>query len=413
MNRIVKECLAAAVATGLLLMPACKEKEHEGEAPPTSAPAEVTTAPGSEKLVVLGRETQQRVGMKIEVLVAEALRPEVTAYGRLEEDPARSFTLRAPIAGVLRPAKDAKWPDLGETIADGATVAMIEPRFAPTDRVNLASQLVQAKANVEESTAALSAAKASYDSKKALNAEERIVADRTLEEAKAAMAGAEARLTAAKNTVRLIEESLTSDKGPAQPSPLSVERGGQVVEVFARPGEAIESGQPILRAVKFDRLIARVAFPPGTTLDPGAATARVFVTGYEDRPLSGEKIAIGGAVDPGSQGQILLFRVAAGGFPLRPGVAVTARVAVPGEPLKGVIIPRSALVRAAGQAWAYVQVGEDRFSRRPLALEQPTENGWFATSGFEAGARVVVIGAQTLLSEEMKAQIEAEAGAAE
>ncbi len=70
------------------------------------------------------------------------------------------------------------------------------------------------------------------------------------------------------------------------------------------------------------------------------------------------------------------------------------------------MIPRAAVVRSEGRAWAYVRLGEQRFTRRVVTVDTPTERGWFVTSGFAPGDRIVVDGAQTLLSEELKSQIQ-------
>ncbi|MEQ8290173.1 MAG: hypothetical protein RIB78_10650 [Gammaproteobacteria bacterium] len=69
---------------------------------------------------------------------------------------------------------------------------------------------------------------------------------------------------------------------------------------------------------------------------------------------------------------------------------------------EGIGIPDSAIVWHAGKAWAYVQVDEQTFSRRSLASEVKTEDGWLVRKHFQVGERIVISGAQTLLSEEFK-----------
>jgi hypothetical protein len=48
-----------------------------------------------------------------------------------------------------------------------------------------------------------------------------------------------------------------------------------------------------------------------------------------------------------------------------------------------------------------VQTADDSFARRAVQLERPTRDGWFVASGLTAGERVVVTGAQQLLSTEL------------
>ena len=69
------------------------------------------------------------------------------------------------------------------------------------------------------------------------------------------------------------------------------------------------------------------------------------------------------------------------------------------------IVPQPAVVRQSGQTWVYVQIAEDQFARREVALEEPVADGWF-TRSLPGGSRVVSTGAQTLLSEEFKSQIQ-------
>ncbi|HKB15103.1 MAG TPA: multidrug transporter, partial [Planctomycetota bacterium] len=99
-----------------------------------------------------------------------------------------------------------------------------------------------------------------------------------------------------------------------------------------------------------------------------------------------------------------LLRVETEGLPLRPGRAVVARLPLPGSARKGVVIPRSAVVRFDGRAWAYVRTAEGKFSRREIALDDPVEKGWFVESPLAPGEEAVVVGAQALLSEEARSR---------
>ena len=69
--------------------------------------------------------------------------------------------------------------------------------------------------------------------------------------------------------------------------------------------------------------------------------------------------------------------------------------------MNGVLIPSSAVIRYQGKAWVYLQTGDKEFTRREIPLDHPGANGWFVSSGVTDKDRVVEIGAQTLLSEEL------------
>jgi hypothetical protein len=134
--------------------------------------------------------------------------------------------------------------------------------------------------------------------------------------------------------------------------------------------------------------------------------ARITVLGYDTHPLVASSIWYAPTADPRLQGQGFLLKVEAQGFPLRPGTAVTGHLESPGTAKPGVVVPEAAVVRTGDRAWAYVQVAPTQFERRQLEATLPAARGWFVTSGFATGDHVVVTGAQALLSEELKSQIQ-------
>jgi multidrug efflux pump subunit AcrA (membrane-fusion protein) len=431
MNRMLSWTLGVVVlcVLGVLLFRSFLEgrkelaQERESEKPIKVAPR---VAHGE---VTLEREAQEKGGLVVQPLPPADLRPEVVAYGALEEDPSASFVVRAPGAGVVGLEGGARWPAIGETLKEGTTVGVLTPLVGPREGLDLAAQrdaarseraaadatAAEARASERSADAAVAGARAALERTTKLHDEGRLASDRALEEARVRLADAEAKLAAAharsaaaseeaelaKTRATRLEETL---KGGVGSFPLVAREGGEVVEVLAHPGESVEQGAALLRLARFDRLIAHVELPAGRMLAEVPSAARVAILGAEGSPLPAESVAVapGG---PGPHGQQFLVRVRTPGPALRPGAAVTAYLVLSGEARKGTVVPRSAVVRADGRAWAYAQLADDRFARREVDVTHPLETGYFVAELWKAGDRVVTSGAQLLLSEERKAQI--------
>ena len=412
MSRPMKWVLAIVIGAGLisLLVFAFIEgreelaREREREKPIKIPPRISKTASGT-VVVTLDRDTQTRIGLKTEAIASETIYPEIAAYGRLQEDPGASFIVRAPVAGVLRAVESKDWPKLGESLAEGKPFGIVEPRLVPFERVDLGSRVTNAMADVEASQANLDASRAAYERIKALNAKDKNMSDRAVQEAEARVKADEARLGAARKIVAQLEAAIKAQAGGAGPLPL-LARAGEVVEIFAHPNEAVESGQQVLRIARFDSMLARVDLPAGEAADARISTARIVPVGHEDRQVRGVRVSLASTIDPRTLGEGYLFRVAGLGTTLRPGAAVTAYLQVPGKPEAGFLIPPSAVVRSVGKTWLYRQVADNQFTREEVSLDRSTSRGWLVTQGVSAGTRIVAVGAQMLLSEEQKSQIQ-------
>jgi len=395
---------------GIVAASACgRGKPDSDDVPkPTNAGAKAPSRTSAgDPIVRLDPAAQARIGVQTQVVAAQTMQPEVAAFGRLEADPSRSFVLRAPVSGTLHFAEGREWPRIGQLLEDGATVGALEPRLGPAERIALTNQLASARADLSASTSSVVAAKAAYERARLLNADNKNVSDRALEDATSRLASEESKVRTATETVRLLEDSLRS-AAPSGTTALKVERGGEVIELMAQPGEAVEPSTAILRVTKFDRLLARVDVPVGEHIPPTVSTARIMAVGYENDPIVAERAGLAATAEPAAQGQSFLFRLTATRFGLRPGLAVTARIPVPGPKGVGVLIPTTAVVRVSGKAYAFTQTSGNEFVRKELTLDQPVEGGFVAPTNFAPGDRVVVQGAQLLLSEEFKSQLAAE-----
>ncbi|MBI3408747.1 MAG: hypothetical protein HY040_10360 [Planctomycetes bacterium] len=151
--------------------------------------------------------------------------------------------------------------------------------------------------------------------------------------------------------------------------------------------------------------LVRVDLPAGETVDGTPTGARLVTLSSAERSITAQFVSATPAVDSQTQGVGFLFLVKPNAARLSPGAAVTAYLPSMGATRTGVLVPHRAIVRADGKAWAYVQIGDGQFTRKEVPLTQSLEGGWFASTAFAPTDRVVVSGAQTLLSEELKAGI--------
>lgn len=383
-----------------------KPDTDDEKQPAIQRKARVSRTPEGDIVLMLDAAAQARVGLRTAALEGTKLHPQVEAYGRLQEDPSESFDLRAPAAGVLQSAAKNAWPRIGDTVADGALVGTLQFVLAPVDRLNVSERLIAARSDQRASASSMEAARASWERARTLNADNRNVSDRALQEAEVRLRTEAAKLRAALDAVKLLESSLEAQGGAGQACNLVALRGGEVTEVLVQPGEHVESGQLLLRMKRYDRLIARIYLPSGRDPGPLPSSALISPVVFVGQSLEGRRVGTSSAVDPESQSQPLLFSVSVPQKNLRPGAAVIAHLPAAGPARSGVIIPESAVVRYAGRAWIYVKSGEETFVRKEALLDHPLEHGWFAVNGPAAGSQVVVEGAQVLLSEELKSQIQ-------
>lgn len=403
---------AVSLLVGLAVPLALQAEEPDTEK--EQSPVHISREANGVIVLTLNVETQERIAMKIAAVETKTMQPMVVAHGRIEQDPAGTFALRAPIAGVLRTASGRDWPGVGSALEAGTTLGYIEPRFTPLELADVQSRYMDALADVEEAQADLDASRASFENKSRLNTEGGLVSDRSLEETRARFKSSEARLDAAQQKASLYDSLV---KGQGQVSslfPVQVPESGEVFEVAARPSEVVDSAQLLLRTVRSDTLIVRVSLFVGDFVEPPLVSAQIIVSGMEKSVLDGEPIGIASEASAMTGGQVLLYRVrVTTQEPIRSGSAVLAYIPTSGSPLTGVIIPRSSILRHGGRSWVYVQTGENQFERRDCELQTPTSTGWFAIHGVNSGEKVVVEGAQMLLSEELKSQIESEEEAEE
>ncbi len=146
-----------------------------------------------------------------------------------------------------------------------------------------------------------------------------------------------------------------------------------------------------------DNSLIKITLPVGTFPKPLPSTAIIFLFGDETNSVTAD-FADDLGIDSATQVETLLFTIKQ---KLPPSISLTASLKTSGEPIAGVTIPASAILRHEGKGWVYVQTETNQFMRVEIPFDRQTENGWFVADKLSATNRIIVTGAQTVLSAEL------------
>ena len=148
--------------------------------------------------------------------------------------------------------------------------------------------------------------------------------------------------------------------------------------------------------------LLQVTLPPGVALPAPPATA-VIETGKSSRATI-VFVSPATRTDPRIQG-VSFFYVAAVESGVLPGMNVLALLPS-GPAVGGVAVPAAAIVWWQDRAWVYRRSGPEMFTRMMIPTEMPAPGGGYIVKDLPKNAEIVTRGAQSLLSEEFRAQIQ-------
>jgi hypothetical protein len=271
------------------------------------------------------------------------------------------------------PVRDKRSMELQAT----GVVLQLQPLLDLKASYNAAvTDLVKARANARASLA-------EYERLRQLNQDGKNASDRAVEAAHATSESDAALVDSAEQSLGVLKSSI----------PL---RWGPVIANW------LQQGSP-----QFDALLSQSMYLIQVTAADTvrlAASRQAIVQFGDGTHSTAHWISVFPQVDPRLQTPSALYLVPAH-RDLVPGISLP--VFLPVGPLQsGVIIPNDAVVWWQGKAWCYLETSPGKFTREEVVLSNPVPGGWFATAAIDPGERVVTSGAQTLLSEEFRSQIQ-------
>ena len=249
--------------------------------------------------------------------------------------------------------------------------------------VDLRNNYTAGRAQAEKARVTLSASSREYQRLKILHGEDRAISDKALQAAEVTWRSDDATARAAEQALNAVEQNARLQLGPTL-------------------AQAAVNGAPVFqRLAQQQAALVQVTLPAGTRVSTAPATARVQLP--DGAMITASLISTAPRTDPRLQGES--FYYAAPGTALLPGMTVTVWLAS-GPETDGLKVPAEAAVWWQGRAWVYAQQAPDRFLRMELPPDSPSEDGWFVAHDFAGGKPLVTRGAQLLLSEELRSQIQ-------
>jgi hypothetical protein len=260
-----------------------------------------------------------------------------------------------------------------------ATVLDLQPL------VDLDNSYAVAKAQLKGAQAKLDASSAEFEREEALfKTRTSIVTLDKLQAAEAAFHVDEAALASAEAQLRTVEETAEQSWGPVLGRQLG------------------EDNQEFARLVRRQDYLVQVTLPPGVLVNTPPPTATIQLENGQRKEI--HFISPAAKTNVSIQGVSFLYTVSASND-LLPGMNVLAFLPVEST-VDGVVVPLAAMVWWQGRAWVYVRTGPSTFARRAIETDYPLPEDGYLDRSLTSDTEVVVQGAQMLLSEEFRAQIQ-------
>ena len=248
----------------------------------------------------------------------------------------------------------------------------------------LGNSYANANAQRQAAQAKLAASHTAFERAQKLYLDQQNVSLAQLQAAEAAFRTDQAALTATESQVRTLATTAQQEWGPVL-------------------GKSLIDGSPMItRLLERQDFLLQVTLPPGVILATPFATAAIQ-TGHHSRTAI-TFVSPATRTDPKIQG-VSFFYLAPANSSVLPGMNVLSFLSS-GRPISAVTLPAEAIIWWQGRAWVYRRTSSETFTRAEIATDLPAPGGGYVVKDFAPNTEIVTRGAQLLLSEEFRAQIQ-------
>ncbi|MBX5453724.1 MAG: multidrug transporter [Acidobacteriia bacterium] len=253
-----------------------------------------------------------------------------------------------------------------------------------TRLTELANGYADAQAQLQAAQARLASSEKAVERSRLLYKDRQNVSLAQLQASEATFRVDQAALAAAQSRTRTLAATVKLEWGP----------------VLAK--SLVEGSELLNRLMNGQAILLQVTLPPGVVLSSPPLKATIETGKNTLAPIL--FVSSAPRTDPKIQG-VSFFYTASTESNLPAGMNVLAFLPS-GPQATGVKIPDSAIVWWQDRAWVYRRIRTNTFARMEIPTDRPTSDGGFVIKSVPAEMEIVTHGAQLLLSEEFRAQIQ-------
>lgn len=377
----------ALLIMALLLVAGCSKPSQQQAAPSETKTEQAHDAKSPDNLLHI--ESEMMRDLRITTSTVEQRRggEGVSLLGEVTVNEDAYSQVGAPIAARL--VKISAGP--GQHVNKGEQLAVLQ-----------STEIGKARSESITAQARLQLAQQTLERKKRL-AGERIVAQRDVQEAEAAVASAEADVRASRSTLQALDatDNASDNSQLSLRAPIS----GMVIERTALLGQLAEPAQPLFKIADLSTVWLSVhAFERDAVRLQSGKTARVTLPALPGQTFQARVTLIGKQVDAASRTVPVRIAITNGSGILRPGMSATAWVPLGESSQKIITVPAASVQRIENQWYVFIPKTSDTFELRQVGRGRDIEGEIEIVSGLKSGETIVVDGSFLLKAEAEKAR---------
>jgi hypothetical protein len=349
-------------------------------------------------------------GIEAQGVRSVSWRPQFHVDGRVVPNPAATLEIRAPFAGVVRIEGSGSKLRLGAAIEPRDVLAMFDARFTPTEGLDLQTKLVEADARQKSAEEVLKIRQERLARLDKLPVG--LLSQDDVDSATVQLLEARMQANVAHTQWKIWKQALESIGKKTLIVPLQSPIAGEVAEIGVQPGATVDAGQVIARIVDFKRVLLRLEFPTSSATDRPATSVQVEALDAPARwraQLRGRATSLETALQKASWFYEIMPDERGNSPRWQAGLYVRAVLEDTTKPaLPAIAVPSSALLVHQGRTLVYIEKRLGRYERREVdVLARDGATTYVAAEGWLAKVdRVVTQGAQVLLSEEFRSDVD-------